>query len=307
MEAAQAGDSPRDSIIEFFCSSCGRKLRVAKTKAGQKGKCPGCKSEVVVLGAEVKDKTAQGGVIIEEGAEGEAEQAGKRKYPWYVDVLLYPISISGVIHLVLFFFLPTLVYSASQVAFWLGAYSFHQIFRTVVLFLMTSYFFFFIAVCVRDSATGGTRAPNVNRQGGFLDAEEVVFQTLRVIFCVILYAGPVVAYFIITRRVDLVFWLLLIFGIIFSPMTLLAMVMFNSLRAMNPMLVLSSIASVFFAYCLCVLGSCIFLAANVLMVWKFPLWRVFLFCGGGIYLAMVAAHLLGRFYWQNQEKLNWEV
>jgi hypothetical protein len=24
-------------------------------------------------------------------------------------------------------------------------------------------------------------------------------------------------------------------------------------------------------------------------------------------LAMVAAHLLGRFYWQNQEKLNWEV
>lgn len=237
----------------------------------------------------------------------EAEQAGKRKYHWSVDVLLYPISISGVIHLVLFFFLPTLVYSASRADFWLGAYSYHQIFRTVLLFLMTGYFFFFMAVCVRDSATGGTRVPNVNRQGGFLDAEEVVSQALRAIFCVILYMGPVVVYFIIAKRVDLAFWLLLIFGIIFSPMMFLAMVMFNSLRAINPVLVLSSIASVFLAYCMCVLGFCIFLAVNVLMVWKLPLWRVFLFCDGGIYLVMVAAHLLGRFYFRNQEKLNWEV
>jgi DNA-directed RNA polymerase subunit RPC12/RpoP len=306
VEAAQAGDRPRDSVIEFFCSSCGRKIHVAKIKAGQKGKCPDCKSEVVVPGAEVKGKIAQEGVI-EEGAGEGVEQTGKRKYPWYVDVLLYPISISGVIHLVLFFFLPTLVYSASQASFWMGGYSFYLIARGVVLFLMTSYFFFFIAVCVRDSATGGTRTPNVNRPGGFLDAEEIVFQTLRAIFCVILYIGPVVAYFIITRRADLFFWLLLIFGIISSPMAILATVMFDSLRAMNPVLVLSSMTSVFFIYCLGVLGLCIFLAVNLLMVWKSPFWRVFLFCGGGIYLAMVAAHLLGRFYWRNQEKLNWEV
>ena len=26
-----------------------------------------------------------------------------------------------------------------------------------------------------------------------------------------------------------------------------------------------------------------------------------------VYLLLVAAHLLGRFYWRNQEKLNWEV
>jgi len=27
----------------------------------------------------------------------------------------------------------------------------------------------------------------------------------------------------------------------------------------------------------------------------------------GIYLSMVLAHILGRFYWRYQEKLNWEV
>ena len=27
----------------------------------------------------------------------------------------------------------------------------------------------------------------------------------------------------------------------------------------------------------------------------------------GLYIAFVIAHLIGRFYWRNQEKLNWEV
>jgi hypothetical protein len=32
-----------------------------------------------------------------------------------------------------------------------------------------------------------------------------------------------------------------------------------------------------------------------------------IFYGVAIYVALVIAHLIGRFYWRNQEKLNWEV
>ena len=55
MPEGKGKDRTRESVIEFFCSSCGRKIRVAKAKAGQKGKCPGCKNALVVPGAEVQE------------------------------------------------------------------------------------------------------------------------------------------------------------------------------------------------------------------------------------------------------------
>jgi hypothetical protein len=92
-------------------------------------------------------------------------------------------------------------------------------------------------------------------------------------------------------------------------MGLLAVVMFDSFSALNPILLIGSICSTFFQYCGLVL---LFYGLVVLSVkiasflrqsWVLAYISSILF----IYLLMVTAHLLGRFYWKYEERLNWEV
>lgn len=37
-----------EAKIEFYCSHCGRQVRVAAAAAGQRGKCPGCQAVVQI-------------------------------------------------------------------------------------------------------------------------------------------------------------------------------------------------------------------------------------------------------------------
>jgi hypothetical protein len=101
-------------------------------------------------------------------------------------------------------------------------------------------------------------------------------------------------------------------------MGLLAVVMFDSSTAFNPVLWLGSIFSTFFQYCgLVLLVTGIVLAFSVLTgigetedAEQIPIGTKILeavFSCLLLYIVFVVAHLLGRFYWRNQEKLNWEV
>ena len=85
--------------------------------------------------------------------------------------------------------------------------------------------------------------------------------------------------------------------------------MFDSFAGLNPFLLIPSIFSTFFQYCgliilfgllsiLFVITALILLKALIL---GFFLGIVF------IYMLIVSAHLLGRFYFRYQEKLYWEV
>ena len=93
--------------------------------------------------------------------------------------------------------------------------------------------------------------------------------------------------------------------------------MFDSIRGLNPVLLIGSVVSTFFQYCGLVLliGGVILIFGAVTTMetdqtQRVPVARLML---GGIfyslflYAAFMVAHLLGRFYWRNQEKLNWEV
>ena len=57
MSESKQNDRTKKSVIEFFCSNCGRKIRVAKAEAGHKGRCPGCKGALVVPAADVQEIT----------------------------------------------------------------------------------------------------------------------------------------------------------------------------------------------------------------------------------------------------------
>jgi hypothetical protein len=85
--------------------------------------------------------------------------------------------------------------------------------------------------------------------------------------------------------------------------------MFDSIRGLNPMLIVGSIFSTFFLYCgLVVFCYALFIliaGAGYFLLRSWVLGYIFLFVCS--YQALIGAHLLGRFYWKYQDKLNWEV
>jgi DNA-directed RNA polymerase subunit RPC12/RpoP len=334
-------------VIKFRCKKCGQKIHVPETHIGKKGKCPKCSRPIVVPKRQSPTQTASqtaspdsGGEskseafgltfldlpeedkssdqrttadkiseplqgLKEELAADEAETVPERKLPWLIDIFLYPISTPGRTILAIIIVIPLLI---DIVATLLGPFGFFVsvpgLVINIVLFL---YMYWYLCECIRDSAEGGLRAPDV-----LVDAPSIgdmAWQTLRIILCSAFFFGAALIYWRKTGLHDTTFWLLLTCGGFFFPMGLLAVVIIDSFSGLNPILLIGSIFSTFLQYCGLVLLFCFF--GYMLAIFTFGLpWSGFSNYIPVIvilYLLMVAAHLLGRFYWRYKEKLYWEV
>jgi hypothetical protein len=181
----------------------------------------------------------------------------------------------------------------------------------LINFVIGMYVYWFLAQCIRDSACGNLRVPDTTADTPGI--WEILWQILEMVGCLVLYLIPAYVYHRFTQRTDVTFWLFLGVGVFLYPMALLAVIMFDSLNGLNPIIVAPSIFSTFFQYC----GLVIFIGAIILLfiftrklllvnrflsLFLYPFVQVI-----EVYLALVAAHLLGRFYFKYQEKLNWEV
>jgi hypothetical protein len=355
----QEGD---DSMIRFCCEHCGHKIRVKDKHAGNRGKCPKCKTILTVPKPQVNgagpsqsdrdestissktsahdltlldvpreakaqsqpaeqpvpDETAyeqlrrlQGGLVKQE-----SDQIPQRRLPWIIDIFLYPISKPGLIMLGLIIVVP-LLFKFLGKTFALAALGFPPMLIVAPLVIIVGYlirtilwlyFYWYFCECIRESAAGQLRAPEtIGSTPGLAD---MLWQLLRTLVCLAVFFGPVLARFHHNRTVDVVFWSLLGYAVFFFPMSLLAVVMFDSLRGLHPFLLIGSIFSTFFQYCGLIL---IFISGVGVLILRAALHtrgapvRAFILHCICIYLALVAAHLLGRFYWRYQQKLNWEV
>ncbi len=178
------------------------------------------------------------------------------------------------------------------------------IFVRIVLYL---YLYWYLCECIRDSAAGGVRAPEiVGRAPGLGD---FLSQMIKTSGCFLFFPAPAFLYFLKAGEADTVFWCLAVNALFFFPMSLLSVVMFDSLRGLNPILLISSIFSTFLPYGAMIV---VFAAAGIFIARKAPTpWEstgsTFIMWCAGIYLAMIAAHLLGWFYHRYEQELNWEV
>jgi uncharacterized membrane protein len=167
-----------------------------------------------------------------------------------------------------------------------------------------------LAECVQDSAKGGTRAPEA-----FAATEGFSGMWSRVLYLAavcIIFILPAILYRMYTNYTDVIFWVLVAWGIIFFPMGLLAMVMFDSTYALNPLFLLGTILRVFLQYIgllviLMILAHSIWIARKGLadkdpFFW-FGLFRLLI----TYYWSFVMAHILGRFYWRYKDKLDWGI
>ncbi len=367
-----SGKPPTKDVIKFRCNKCDQKIAVPAIHAGKRVKCKKCENicAAAAVGPAIEpaslrlaeDETfgqdvfgdqmdlselAQGQSVEIEGpkeVEGDQERPTEirkhgilqdlkpeRKRPWPIDMLLYPLSLSGILTIV--FVVTTDFYEdiayGSLLGFGVGLYA-----------------TWYCCQCVHTSAQGGLRAPGpLDIKGGFDIWEEIV-RYIKVIVSGLFFAGPLIGYFIYCAYIKStpsipVTLSLAAYGVLFFPMGLLAMILFDSLAALNPWLLVRSIISTFPQYiCLVVafygLGATYYYLVLRAMFNIIPraddvaekmatataakdvmpapieiMGDIFVLrivsAVGFMWLLMVLCHLLGRFFYKNEEKLYWEV
>lgn len=334
------GEAERTGRVSFKCSTCDEDIEVPESSRGKLIECSKCGCYVEVPSEkkpaetkktpieprredDVSDKSIEALQRLEGKIPvGETEQTAERKLPWIIDIFLYPISVPGLITLAIIILIPLLIDIAADL---LGPFGFFiSIPGFFIKIPIRLYIYWYFAECIRDSAAGGLRAPET--LGNAPGLGDMFWQFLRLFVCYAFFFGPVTfyrgySYFSNNEINGVIFWSLLTYGVFFFPMGILAAVMFESVRGLNPILLIRSIISTFFQYCGLVIlfyGLAVLLVIGImgsvlaavrtgstlvgsLLVYNLIIIIVY------IWLLLVAGHLLGRFYWRYQEKLYWEV
>ena len=177
----------------------------------------------------------------------------------------------------------------------------------IIVILLSLYLIWYLCECIRDSADGNVGAPQaLIRSFSFAD---MFWQNIRIILCILLFTGPAIIYYMQNKEPDVIFWALIIYAVMFFPMSLLATVMFESLSGVNPILLFGSIISTFFPYFALV---SVFILITFTILERMPILQNTLVSNLVkqtilIYLGMISAHLLGWFFHRYENELNWDI
>ncbi len=273
---------------------------------------------------DISEKTTEYERELEEESAEKPESAAQRKLPWLIDIFLYPLSISGLIHLVIFLCAPILISLAYgfllQYIWPVG-----ELIIAVLYVLFVGYVLYYLSWCIIDSTKGGLRAPDMNLQPAPAKGEIIECAGIF-LACIIVCFWPTAVYYIF-RKTDFFCWLLAAAGLLFFPMALLAGFLNDSISGLNPILIIKSVIKSFPTYFPVVIFFAGFFAVLSIVIPPLPqskgLEPILLYLSQVInnvfgarfalrstcfiYLAMIGAHILGRFYYKYKEKLNWDV
>jgi hypothetical protein len=232
-------------------------------------------------------------------SEAAGEPTGERRLPWPIDILLYPASLGGLTTLVIIVGIPLLLELIPLILVgWL------------IGIVIGLYSIWYLAECVYDSAKGGTRAPLA------LDTTDLGQMWSRAVYLAavyILFVLPAVVYRMFVDESDAIFWGLVAWAAVFFPMGLLAMVIDDSVSALNPLFLLGAIVRTFFPYVglVALLGIAVVLRRLALsrLTGAAPLSPLLAapVSFATLYVSFILAHILGRFYWRYRERLDWGI
>jgi hypothetical protein len=172
--------------------------------------------------------------------------------------------------------------------------------------------FWYFSLCIQKSAEGEIRAPDTFGEDHNVTMGEMVMQMLRVLFLILICLLPSGIYSVIAGSSNALFYAILAGCTFLLPMMLLASVMFDSFwAAWNPRVILGGIFSSLVQYLVLVLmfyvpvGLYIYVSQLARSQENLALALVLNSCS--IYLIIVSSHLLGWFFYKNEEKLYWSV
>jgi hypothetical protein len=225
----------------------------------------------------------------------------------FLQALAYPANLDGLVQIAVLIFALWLV---NTLAGLLGALAgpYGGLLSLVGQTIIAGYIVYYIGYCVYDSAQGGRRAPTVS-PAHLVDLGELLSQLVLLAAALAVCFWPAALYRGVAGRADAWFWTLGVAGAFFLPMTLLAAVLFDGIDALNPLLIVRSILTTLPAYLalLVKLGvpGGLFLAIYLTLA-RMPVVRL-LASAAYLYLLLVGAHLLGRFYRRHKDRLDWGI
>ncbi|WP_146661293.1 hypothetical protein [Anaerohalosphaera lusitana] len=244
----------------------------------------------------------------------EEEMIGKSGKSPLVEILAYPATLLG-LSLGFVFLGPKIIRLAMQfVSAMLPAFApvlfipfllISMITKFIELFT-TAYMFWYICVSIERSARGERHIPETLwMDEGFWDS----FRRLcHVLACVLICLGPAminVGWYGYSSD----FWVLLLPGVFFLPAAMLGVSIRHSIDGLNPYFILKTICKAPRGY----LMLAVIFEASVAVVAVFVLLQFaplpgvlkLLLRGGYIYMLFVLAHITGRFFFNNRDKLEW--
>jgi len=332
-----------DQFIHITCD-CGQRIRVPKTFIGKQGKCPKCKNLFTISrppdsmapdrDEPIRLKRDSDGISQPDrpvyktsdaprpaASEPFNEITGKSEIKpeppkppaTLLDVFAFPFSLSGIIHLIIFSLAPLVMYFLQLTLFSFCCYG--QLVAFGLIILVAGYFYYYLVHCIIAAAKDERRAPDVSDDVptfGDLARRLLLFVTSTIIcylpaisYIIYCFYHSFLGNYLNEERLHF-FNILCLVGLFFYPMFLLAIAMFDSMTALNPILIVASIFSTFLPYCGLALlflgiGWLVHFVAEMreylaLLVWAFE-----------VYVIFVCAYILGRFYRRYEERLNWEI
>jgi hypothetical protein len=251
-----------------------------------------------------------------------SEQAVEKKPATILNVFTFPFSVAGILHFILFWFGPFLLGLAGRIFVIACCYS--QLMIIGLYIALVGYFYYYLSSCIIAAAKDERSAPDVSFEST-LSFVDLLRRFFLVLGCALICFGPVVLYMLCFHilpafgwfggehagppnwRADPVYWMLCGFGVFLFPMFLLAVAIFDSITALNPFLIIGSVASTFLPYCgLVILCFAIGLLMN--FIGQLRPGGLLLFAWGlDVYLMFIAAYILGRFFRRYEGRLNWEI
>lgn len=328
----------------FNCDSCGQSITVQQSWAGKKGRCPKCQAVIVIppvkssqeeaveleaensfpeLEEKVRENEDSGIFDFVEAERRKRamdahiedfEKIGNVSRSWIVEILLYPKNSAGLAMLAVFIMAPAFL----ELSIFLfnilpGRSKLLLIPLLVIAFIVyvivSVYIFWYFSLCIQQSALGSAKAPETLMDDSSF--WEMTCKMIRFFSCMIICLGPAAIYFYRNEVLDAIFYCILAGGVFFLPMALMATTIFDSVAGLNPVLIIRSIIKVFKQYTCVVLIYCVFV--GLIVVPKFTILTIvpgpikLVWHGVYVYFMMVMGHILGRLYYRNSEKLNWEV
>lgn len=301
---------PSVPLVRFSCVMCSQSMTAPESKRGEIVACPNCGSFAEVP---VKETLANEPEVTYETEEIPEEEyfdyarksiqpdegySGKRKLPWFLDIFLYPVSDSGLINLGIFVGVPLTISLVGR--FLMPMLCFFLVIR----FVVGLYFCWYIAECVRDSGMGGIRAPSVLSSGGD-DLGGLIGAWANLVACYLVCFFPALLYNAITDQQNFIYWSLLGYSALLFPLLFLSVVIIDSVSAWNPITLIVAFVKLQPQYLIASAGFFAIIfglhflpkADNVALSLLAP--------PVAVYAIFIGAHLLGRFYWLNSEKLDW--
>ncbi len=303
-----------NDIVTFRCPNCGQKLKAPESHGGWIETCPRCRHKITV-----PESTAPGAPgppsyseILERTQEEPSnpapaaeEEPAKKPRSKLMEVLLYPCSPAGLLNVLLIASLLLWIRHRDEIGDLVGG-------RSIALAIMLCFYACcYLVDCVDGSAQGRTRAPGYLND--MIDPDEVWERLVHMGTVCLVCLTPVSVYYLATGSTDAPFWMGVGWAAVIGPMTLVGALVLHSREAFRPLFLVRSIARVLLRYlvlAVLVAGSMALVFLTVLHVGYHPApfwWLNIVPAIAMSYWIVILAHLIGRLYPDNEDRLDWDI